>query len=72
MKNYFKNELKSILDTIPENYDEIIRWLYEKLVKHNDVKENPFVKDHCHLTGKFRDLVHNNCYSQHTKSTYLI
>ena len=25
------------------------------------MKENPVVRDHCHLTGGFRGLAHNNC-----------
>ena len=25
------------------------------------MKENPVVRDHCHLTGRFRVLAHNNC-----------
>ena len=42
-------------------YDQSTCWLCEKEFKLNDVKENPIVKDHCNLTGKFRDLAHNNC-----------
>ena len=61
MKTYFKNELEINLDTIPENYDQTTCWLCEKEFKPEDVKKNPVVKDHCHLTGKFRGLAHNNC-----------
>ena len=61
MKTYFKNELEIILDTIPENYDQTTCWLCEKEFKPKDVKDNPIVRDHCHLTGKFRGLAHNNC-----------
>ena len=61
MKTYFKNELKINLDTIPENYDQTSCWLCEKKFKPKDLKENPIVRDHCHLTGKFRGLAHNNC-----------
>ena len=61
MKTFFKNELEIILDTIPENFDQTTCWLFEKEFKHKDVKENPVVKDHCHLTGKFRGLAQNNC-----------
>ena len=25
------------------------------------MKETPVVEDHCHLTGRFRGLAHNNC-----------
>ena len=56
MKTYFKNELEINLDTIPENYNQTTCWLCEK-----EFKENPIVRDHCHLTGKFRGLAHNNC-----------
>ena len=59
MKNYFKKESEIILDTIPENYDQINCWLGEKEVKLKDVKENPVVKDHCHLIGKSRGPAHN-------------
>ena len=61
MKNYFKNELEIILDTIPKNLDQTTCWLCEKEFKLKDVKENPVVKDHCHLTGKFGGLANNNC-----------
>ena len=61
MKTYFKNELEINLDTIPENYDQTTCWLCEKEFKPKDVKENPVVKDHCHLTGKFRGIAHNSC-----------
>ena len=60
LKNYFKNELGIILETLPKNYDQTTCWLYEEEFNLKDVKENPIVKDHCHLTGKFRGLVHNN------------
>ena len=61
MKNYFKNEIEINLDTIPKSLDQTTCWLCEKEFKLKDVKENPFVKDHCHLSGKFRGLAHNNC-----------
>ena len=61
MKTYFKNEIEINLDTIPENYDQTTCWLCEKEFKPKDVKENSIVRDHCHLTGRFRGLAHNNC-----------
>ena len=61
MKTYFKNELEINLDTISENYDQTTCWLCEKEFKLKDVKENPVVEDHCHLTDKFRGLAQNNC-----------
>ena len=61
MKTYFKNELEIVLDTITEIYDQTTCWLCEKEIKPKDMKENPIVKDHSHLTGKFRGLAHNNC-----------
>ena len=61
MKIYFKNELEINLDTIPENYDQTTCWLCEKMIKLKNLKENPIVRDHCHLTGRFRGLAHNNC-----------
>ena len=61
VKSFFKNELEINLDTIPKTYDQTTCWLCEKEFKLKDVKENPVAKDHCHLTGKFRGLAHNNC-----------
>ena len=61
MKTYFKNQFEIKPDTIPENYDQNTCWLCQKEFKLKDIKENPIVKDHCHLTGRFRGLAHNNC-----------
>ena len=61
MKTYFKNELEINFGTIPENYNQTTCWLCEKEFKPKDFKEKPIVKDHCHLTGRFRGLAHNNC-----------
>ena len=61
MKTYFKNELEINPDTIPENYDQNTCWLCEKEFKPKDLKENPIVRGHCHLTGRFRGLAHNSC-----------
>ncbi len=61
MKTYFKNELEINPNKIPENFDESICWLCEKKFQPKDKKENSIVKDHCHLTGRFRGLAHNNC-----------
>ena len=61
MKTYFKNELEIDLVTIPENDNQTTCWLCEKEFKPKDLKENPVVRDHCHLTGRFRGLAHNNC-----------
>ena len=61
MKTYFKNELRIKFDTIPENRDQTTCWLCEKEFKSKDVKENPVVKDHCHLSCRFRGLAHNSC-----------
>ena len=61
MKIYLKNEIEINLDTIPENYDQTTCWLCEKELKLKDVKENPVIKDHCHVTCKFRGLAHNIC-----------
>ena len=69
MKTYFKNELEINLDTIPENYDQTTCWLCEKEFKLKDVKEKPIVRDHFHLTGRFRGLAHNNC-NLNTRKAY--
>ena len=61
MKTYFKNELEIDLDTIPESYNQTTCWLCEKEFTPKDLKDNPVVRDHCHLTGRFRGLAHNTC-----------
>ena len=62
MKSYFKNELEIHLDTIPKTLDQSTCWLCEKEFKlKKDVKENPVIRDHCHFSGKFGGLAHNDC-----------
>ena len=61
MKTYFKNELEINPDTIPENYNQTTCWLCEKKFSPKDLIDNPIVRDHCHLTGRFRGLAHYNC-----------
>ena len=61
MKTYFKNELEIKLDTNSENYDHTTCWLCEKNFRSKPKKENPIVKDHSLLTGRFRGLAHKNC-----------
>ena len=68
-KTYFKNELENNPDTIPENYNQNTCWLCKKEFKLIDMKENPIVKDHCHLTGRFRGLAHNSC-NLNTRKAY--
>ena len=52
---------KNNFDTIPENYNQTTCWLCEKEMSPKDLKDNPIVRDPCHLTGRFRGLAHNNC-----------
>ena len=61
MKKNFKKELQFNFDTIPESFDRSTCWICEKEFKLNDVKETPVVRDHCHLTGKFRSIALINC-----------
>ena len=50
-----------ILIQIRKKYDQTTCWLCEKESKLKDIKENPVVQKHCHLTGKFRGLANNIC-----------
>ena len=43
-------------------------WISEKLIDDDDEK----VRDHCHVTGKFRGAVHWSCSLQLTKKVPLI
>ena len=61
MKTYFKKELEINFDTIQENYEQNTFWICEKEFKPKDLKENPVVKGHYHLAGRFRGLAPNSC-----------
>ena len=39
------------------NKDLIMSWIYKKLIDDDDEK----VRDHCHVTGKFRGAAHSSC-----------
>ena len=68
MKYYFKNEIEINLHTISEKFDQNTCWLCEKEFRPKDKKENPIVKDYCHLAGRLRGLAHNNCNLNTRKS----
>ena len=54
MKKHFDKNL-----TISEGEEHLLQqssscWIYEKLIDNDDEK----VRDHCHVTGKFRGAAH--------------
>ena len=54
MKKHFDKNL-----TISEEEEHLLQqtsscWIYEKLIDNDDEK----VRDHCHVTGKFRGAAH--------------
>ena len=60
LKTYFKNDIELNPNTIIACIATKC-WLYVQEFDNEDEKENPGVKDQCHLTGNFRGLAHNIC-----------
>ena len=73
MKEYIKKYIEINPDTKQESYGENKCWLGEKQFEKdvdvakafNSIPDKDFaetvVEDHCHLTGRFRVLTHNDC-----------
>lgn len=40
-----------------ENFENSTKWIFKKTYENYDVK----VKDHCHITGRYRGFVLNKC-----------
>lgn len=40
-----------------ENFENSTKWICKKTYENYDVK----VKDHCHITGRYRGFVLNKC-----------
>ena len=56
MKKHFNKNL--IISEEEEQFQSSnICWICEKLIDDDDEK----VRDHCHVTSKFRDAVHSSC-----------
>ena len=57
MKKYFNKNLITTKDEEEQFELRNICWIREKLIENDDEK----VRDHCHITGKFRGAVHWSC-----------
>ena len=57
MKKYFNKNLIMTKDEEEQFELRNICWIHEKLIENDDEK----VRDHCHITGKFRGAVHWSC-----------
>ena len=58
MKKYFNKNLIMSEKQKEEEFQSVnICWICENLIDDDDEK----VRDHCHVTGKFRDAAHWNC-----------
>ena len=40
-------------------------WICQKQYKDENFK----IKDHCHITGKYRDCTQNKCYTKNNRKT---
>ena len=57
MKKHFKKELVMTKKHNEGFKNSTKRWIYDNVYVYGDVK----VRDHCDITGKYRDSVHRNC-----------
>ena len=57
MKNHFNKNLIVSEEEDKQFQSSNMCWICEKLIDNYDEK----VKDHCHITGKFRDAAHWSC-----------
>ena len=57
MKNYFNKELVMTKDDNEDFENSTKYWICDNDYADGDVK----VRDHCHITGKYRDSVHRDC-----------
>ena len=56
MKKHFKKNLVLTTEQNEEFERSNISWICSKLIKFNDK-----VRDHCHITGKYRGSAHWSC-----------
>ena len=56
MKKYFNKNL-IMIEEEEQFRSSNICWICEKLIDDDDEK----VRDHCHVTGKFRGAAHSSC-----------
>ena len=65
-KHFYKNLMMS--EEEEQFQSSNICWICEKLIDDDDEK----VRDHCHVTGKFRGAAHWNCNLQLTEKVLII
>ena len=57
IKKHLNKELVMTKEDNENSKNSTIRWIYDNDYVNNDVK----VRDHCHITGKYRDSAHRDC-----------
>ena len=57
MKKYFNKELVMSKEDNEDFENSTKCWIYDNAYVDGDVK----VRDHCHITGKYRGTPHRNC-----------
>ena len=68
MKKHFNKNLMMSEEEEEQFQSSNIFWICEKLIDDDDEK----VRDHCHVTGKFRGAAHWSCNLQLTKKVPVI